>query len=220
MIQEKQEELQQMFSEQAARVIKMVDIAVRALRESNDKLVMDVIEEYEPRCNQAQIEIEDVCVEILTLYAPKAVEMRRVIAIIKGNGDLERIGDQATNIAKYALYLIPRPPVKKLIDIPRMAEVAQDMVQTSLDAFLQQRLDLANSVFDRDNIVDGLNEQIIRELITYMASDPSKIERSMRLVFISRALERIGDLAMNLSEEVIYYLTGEDIRHPGNKKGS
>lgn len=219
MIEEKHELLQQMFSEQSARVIKMVELAVKALKDSDERLVQKVIEEYEPQCNNSQIEIEGLCVEILTLFAPKAMEMRKVVAIIKGNGDLERIGDQATNIAKYALYLIPRPPVKKLIDIPRMAEVAQEMVQISLDAFLQRRLDLANEVFDKDNIVDGLNEQIIRELVTYMASDPSKIERSMRLVFISRSLERIGDLAMNLSEEVVYLLTGEDVRHPDNRKG-
>ena len=100
-----------------------------------------------------------------------------------------------------------------MIDIPRMAEIAREMMRISLDAFLQKELEPAYKALEMDNKVDKLDEQIIREFITYMANDPSKIERTMRLIFITRSLERIGDLATNIAEEVVYFLTGEDVRH-------
>lgn len=217
MIEQSLEELQRLYAEQGARSEKMVRRAVEALMEREEKLAIEVIETMEPACNQAEMEIEQKSTEIVARFCPRARDMRRLVAIIKSNGDLERIGDQAVNIAENALYLIPRRRVKPLIDIPRMGDLAADMVQDSLKSFLQKNIELANRVLEKDNDVDDFDEQITRELITYMASDPSTIERSMRIIFLSGSLERIGDLATNIAEDVIYYLTGEDIRHPGDQ---
>jgi phosphate transport system protein len=207
-------ELQRIFADQSARVESMVSKAVRSLVEQNETLANEVIANDEPLCNQAEKDIESKAIEIMTLFAPKATDMRKLVSIIKANKDLERIGDQAVNIAEHALYLIPRKPVKPLIDIPRMGRIVETMINGSLEAFLQEHVEKAEAVLTNDDMVDGLNEQIIRELTTYMASDPSTIERSMRLIFITRNLERIGDLSMNLAEDVIYFITGKDIRHP------
>lgn len=217
MLAKAMEELLSLFAGQSARTERMVEKSVQSLLEKNEKFAREVIEIDEADCNRVEKEIESKAVEILTLFSPKATDMRKVIAIIKANLDLERIGDQSVNIAEHSIFLMHRLPVKPLIDIPRMAIISREMMNLALNAFLQDKIDLATQCLRKDNEVDALNEQIIRELITYMASDPSLIERSMRLIFITRNLERIGDLATNLAEEVTYYLTGEDIRHPGNK---
>ena len=214
MLQQGLEEFLRIFAEQSALVERMVEKAVRALIEKNEDLAYEVIETDEIECNSREKDIEAKAVELITLYAPKAGDMRKIVSIIKANRDLERIGDHAVNIAEHVLYLIPRRPVKPLIDIPRMAKIATSMIKNSLDAFLQERVDLAREVLKSDDLVDNLDVQIMRELITYMASDPTAIERSLRLIFISRNLERIGDLAMNLAEDVVYFITGNDIKHP------
>ena len=214
MLQQGLEEFLRIFAEQSALVERMVEKAVRALIEKDENLAYEVIETDEIECNSREKDIEAKAVELITLYAPKAGDMRKIVSIIKANKDLERIGDHAVNIAEHSLYLIPRRPVKPLIDIPRMAKIATSMIKNSLDAFLQERVDLAREVLKSDDLVDNLDVQIMRELITYMASDPTAIERSLRLIFISRNLERIGDLAMNLAEDVVYFITGNDIKHP------
>ena len=135
------------------------------------------------------------------------------------NNDLERMGDEAVNISESALFLIDRPEVKPLIDIPRMAEEAKQMLRDSLKALVDEDTLLAKSVCERDDIVDGLRDQIFRELITLMASDSSVIERSIRLIRISQSLERIADLSTNICEDVIYMVEGKMIKHPGEKRG-
>jgi phosphate transport system protein len=156
--------------------------------------------------------------EILALYCPRAREMRYMMAIIQANTDLERVGDLAENIAQNAMFLIPRRPVKPLIDIPRMAHIAADMVRDSLRGFLEENLELSKTVLERDNLVDALEEQIFRELTTYMAADLTTIERAMKLIFMTKSIERIADSATNIAEDTIYYLTGEDIRHPASRE--
>jgi phosphate transport system protein len=214
MLNEKMLELMRLFAEQATRVEGMVGKSVRVLLENNEGLAKEILETDEPLCNKTEIEIEARAIEILALYAPKAGNMRRIISIIKANKDLERMGDHAVNITENALFLIGRKQVKPFVDIPRMAEVAASMIRRSLDAFMQDKVELAYQVRKDDDLVDALNEQIIRELISYMASDPATIERCMKLIFIGRNLERIGDEATNLAEEFIYCLTGKDVRHP------
>ena len=129
------------------------------------------------------------------------------------NNDLERMGDEAVNIAESSLFLIERPPVKPLIDIPRMAQEAMGMLRDSLSSLIREDTALASSVCQRDDVVDSLRDQILRELITYMASDPSTIERSLHLLRISRSLERIADLSTNICEDVIYMVEGKVIKH-------
>ena len=216
MLTQEMEKLHNLFAEQCTLVEKMVDKAIIALLTKNEDIANEVITIDELQCNSLEMQIEKMATDIIALFAPKATEMRKLIAILKANRDLERIGDQTVNIAESVLFLIPRAEVKPLIDIPQMAEYVKKMISQSLKAFLQGDMELAQDAFVYEDKVDDLNVQIIRELITYMIGDPKTIERAMKLIFISRNLERIGDLSTNLAEEVIYYLTGKDIRHPGN----
>ncbi len=218
MINESIKELKRLFAEQSARVESMVRNSMEALLQKDERLARDIIEVREPECNRAEMIISAKTAEILALYCPRAREMRYMMAIIQANTDLERVGDLAENIAQNAMFLIPRRPVKPLIDIPRMAHIAADMVRDSLRGFLEENLELSKTVLERDNLVDALEEQIFRELTTYMAADLTTIERAMKLIFITKSIERIADSATNIAEDTIYYLTGEDIRHPASRE--
>jgi len=134
------------------------------------------------------------------------------------NNDLERMGDHAVNIAESSLFLIERPPVKPLIDIPNMAKVTMEMLRNSINSFINENAKLAKTVCERDYIVDGLRDQILRELITFMSSDPSTIERSIHLMRISSNLERIADLSTNICEDVIFMVEGRVIKHHKEKQ--
>jgi len=147
-----------------------------------------------------------------------ASDLRFLVGGIKINSDLERIADQAVSIALRARSLITQPEVKPLIDIPRMARLAQDMVRKSLDAFVRRDPELARTVIEADDEVDGLRDQVFRELLTYMMADTSTIPRALGLVLISRNLERIADHATNVAEDVIYIVRGEDVRERGDKE--
>ena len=137
---------------------------------------------------------------------------------IKINSDLERIADQAVSIALRAQGLITQPEVKPLIDIPRMATLAQDMVRQSLDAFVRRDAELARRVIEADDEVDSLRDQVFRELLVYMMADTATIPRALALILISRHLERIADHATNIAEDVIYIVRGEDVRERGDKE--
>ncbi len=137
---------------------------------------------------------------------------------MKINADLERIGDQAVNIAESVLVLIPQPPLKPLIDIPRMAEIAEKMIRDALDAFVKKDAELARDVLRRDDEVDELKDQVFRELLTYMMADPGTIQRALALILISRNLERIADHATNIAEDVIFIVEAKDVRHHGTRR--
>jgi len=163
--------------------------------------------------NELQIEIDDRCLKLLALQNPMASDLRLITAAMKINADLERIGDQAVNIAEKALDLIRLPLLKPLIDLPRMAELAERMTRDSLDAFVRRDPGLARSVLERDDEVDSLKDQIFRELLTYMMADPTTIERALALILVSRSLERIADHATNVAEDVIFMIEAKDVRH-------
>ncbi len=132
---------------------------------------------------------------------------------MKINSDLERIGDQAVNIAENVVKILPQPPLKPLIDIPRMAEIAEKMTRDSLDAFVRRDPELARDVLRRDDEVDQLKDQVFRELLTYMMADPGTIQRALALILISRNLERVADHATNIAEDVIFLVEAKDVRH-------
>jgi phosphate transport system protein len=163
--------------------------------------------------NDLQIEIDDRCIKLLALQQPMATDLRLITAAMKINADLERIGDQAVNIAETALRLLPQPPLKPLIDIPRMAENAEAMTRDALDAFVRKDAALARRVLARDDEVDQLKDQVFRVLLTYMMADPGTIERALGLILISRNLERIADHATNVAEDVIFLVEAKDVRH-------
>jgi len=163
--------------------------------------------------NELQIEIDDRCLKLIALQQPMASDLRLITAAMKINADLERIGDQAVNIAETALRLLPQPPLKPLIDIPRMAENAEAMTRDALDAFVRKDAALARRVLARDDEVDQLKDQVFRVLLTYMMADPGTIERALGLILISRNLERIADHATNIAEDVIFLVEAKDVRH-------
>jgi phosphate transport system protein len=163
--------------------------------------------------NDLQIEIDDRCLKLLALQQPIAKDLRLITSAMKINDDLERIGDQAVNIAQNTIKLLPQPPLKPLIDIPRMAEIAEKMTRDSLDAFVKRDPELARSVLRRDDEVDQLKDQVFRELLTYMMADPGTIQRALALILISRNVERIADHATNIAEDVIFLVEAKDVRH-------
>ena len=194
-----------------------ISLAVNCLKERKEELAQDVFKR-EDEINLLDIEIDDLCMKLFALRQPMAVDLRFITAAMKIGTDLERIGDQAVNIAERALALLKVPLLKPLIDIPRMAAVAQDMVKDAIRAFINKDAELARQVCQRDDEVDNYNDQIFRELLTYMMQDPSSIKRAVDLILVGRHLERIADHATNISEDVIYLVKGKSIKHHCEKR--
>lgn len=165
--------------------------------------------------NRLEVEIDEQCIELLALRQPAAGDLRLIITGLKISTDLERIGDLSVNLCERTLDLLEVPPLKPLIDLPRMAQKAMSMVHDSLDAYVMRDAELAQSVAARDDEVDEMNEQVFRELLTYMLEDNANISRALALGMVGRYLERIADHATNISHMVIYLVKGKDIRHTG-----
>src|SRR5437773_10697692 len=210
---------QEELSELKTRLLEMgglaedrVRAAVRALVE-RDAAGVDRVQSGDQPINQLHIEIDNRCFKLLALHQPMAVDLRAIVAAVKINTDLERVGDLAINIAEAARLYVVHPPVKKLIDIPRMATIAQGMLHDALDAFVRRDMELAQRVLAADDALDALKSQIFRELLTYMLADPTTIEPALDLILVSRHLERIGDRATNIAEDVIFIVSARDVRH-------
>ena len=213
MLEEKLNELKKKLVEEAGLAEGMVKKSIEGLIEKREKILEKGVKEYEPKMNELEIELDELCTNLIALYQPEAGNLRTILMILKMNNDLERIGDLAVNISESALYLVERPPVKPLIDIPRMAQESISMLKNAVNSFINKDTKLAKSVCEKDTIVDNLKDQILRELITYMSSDASTIERSLHLIRISRSLERIADLSTNICEDVIFITEGKVIKH-------
>jgi phosphate transport system protein len=183
-----------------------------ALLERDSGLAQEVIDR-DRQVNAYDVEVDEKCVELLALHQPAAGDLRFITTAMKIVTDLERIGDQAVNIGQRVLELNAEPQLKPYIDLPRMAERAQRMVKESLDAFVARDTELARRVCAADEEVDALKEQIFRELLTFMMSDARTIPRSIRLILISRFLERVADHATNIAEMVIYMVDSKMVRH-------
>lgn len=196
----------------------MIFKAIKSLTERKDFLIGEVNKDEE-KVNLLQIEIDELCLNLLALRQPMATDLRFITSAMKINSELERIGDLAVNITQRAAVLIKQPQLKPYIDIPRMADLAQKMVKDSLDSFVRQDVEMARSVLTRDDEIDLLKDQIFRELLTFMISDASSIPRALELILVSRHLERIGDHATNIAEDVIYMVLGKDIRHHIEERG-
>ena len=195
-----------------ALVEEAIGRAMKALVERDAKLAYAVAQGDDP-VNLLEIAIDERCLELLARHQPAGSDLRFLAMALKINNDLERIGDQAVNIAERTLELLKEPLLKPLIDIPRMAQLAQRMVTDSLDAFVRRDPVLARDVCRRDDDVDQLNDQVFRELLTYMISDTRTITRAVDLILIGRHLERIADHATNVAEDVIYFVQGKNIKH-------
>jgi phosphate transport system protein len=213
MLDEKMSELKKVLVEYSSLVMAMVDKSIRGLVDEDEERIREVLENDEPRANDLELVIDDLCISIILKFQPKAIDLRTIIMLLKMNNDLERIGDHAVNIGQSALFLISRPRFEPFINIPRMAEVVVGMLSDSVRSFVDNDPISARNVCERDGTVDCLRDQTSRALITRMINEPGTIERSLHLLRISQNLERIADLSTNLCEEVIYLVQGRVIKH-------
>jgi phosphate transport system protein len=195
-----------------ALVEERVHRAVHSLMNRREEEAQRIIAS-DKEVNDLQIDVDERCLRLLATQTPLAVDLRFITAAMKMNAELERVGDQAVNIAENALKLLPQPPLKPLIDIPLMAQIAEKMIRDALDAFVRSDAQLARDVLRRDDQVDDLKDQVFRELLTYMMADPGTIHRALALILISRNLERIADHATNIAEDVIFIAEAKDVRH-------
>lgn len=210
-------ELKDNLIEMSELVQNSLQQAIQSLVNKDRNLAQQVIDNDE-KIDRMELDIEEQCLQLIALKHPVSKKLRVITCAIKTISDLERVGDRAANIAGASQYLASKQLVKPLIDIPRMAEITQSMLQDSLKAYLRGDVELAKSVWTKDKLVDQLNQQIFRELLTFMLEDPHTISRGIHLVFIADNLERIGDHAGNLAERIVYIVNGERIKKKMEQK--
>ncbi|MDO9578122.1 MAG: phosphate signaling complex protein PhoU [Candidatus Cloacimonadales bacterium] len=212
MINEKIQQLKKAVIEQANLVESMIQLSIDGLMEKDGEK-LERVYELEEQVNQQELIIEEEAISLIALQKPEAKNLRIILMIIAMNNDLERMGDQAVNITKCAQYLIRKPVIKKLINLPVMAEETLKMLRNSIKSFIEEDVVLAKQVCIDDDVVDELKEHIYRVLITYMIEDPTTIKRAFNINNISSNLERIADLSTNIAEETIYITEGRVIKH-------
>jgi len=205
-------EIREKLLEMGGKVEVMIANAMKSLVERDSALAEATIA-FDHHINHMEVMIDEKCLQVLALRQPAARDLRFLTLALKIVTDLERIGDQCRNIAKRAKELNEEPPLKPYIDLPRMAVAAATMVREALDAFVKGDAELALKVCKDDAFVDGLNDQIQRELLVFMMSDPTTISRAIKVNYISKCLERVADHATNVAEMVIFMVKGKDIRH-------
>ena len=212
MLKRKIEELKKAVIEQANQVDSMIKLSIDGLLEKDNSKLEKVLK-IEKQVNADEISIEEDAITLIALQKPEAKNLRTILMILKMNNDLERMGDLAENITQSAEYLIHKPFIKKLINIPAMAEATLRMVKQSIDSFINEDTGLAEQVCIDDDIVDEMKEHIYRVLITYMMDDPTTIKRAIHINKIASNLERIADLSTNIAEDTIYIAKGTVIKH-------
>lgn len=210
-------ELKQKLLTMASRAEIAVNEAMRALVERDYDLALRV-KESDTVIDQLEVEIDDMAIQLLA-KAPLASDLRLVTVAMKISQNLERVGDEATKIAKRARDLSQEPPVKVAVDLPRMAKLSLDMLKAALDSFVNRDPATARALIPRDKEVDNINKQVTNQLAQHMMENPETIKRCLSLITISRSLERIADHATNVAEEVVYLYEAQDIRHTGTKSG-
>jgi phosphate transport system protein len=189
-------------------VDKAIDRSVEALKKRDLKLAEQVTSD-DKMIDQKRFEIEENCVELIATQQPMASDLRTIISVFSIITDLERIGDHAEGIAKIVLMIGDEPPLKPLIDLPRMAEKTRDMLKRSLGAFIDRDADAVRQIVAEDDEVDNLYTQVFRELLTFMAEDPKTITRATRLIWVAHNLERSADRVTNICERIVFTVTGK-----------
>jgi phosphate transport system protein len=207
------EDLKQELLRMAGLAEQSVAQALKALTQRDDALARSVIEN-DAALDKLEMDVDDRVIKFLALRQPTAKDLRFITMAMKISGELERVGDQAVNIAHRAEELNQEPLLKPFVDIPLMAEIGRGMIRAALDAFVYAKPDAARAVIARDNAVDDLNRQIHRELTSFMVENPATITRALALMSVAHNLERIADHATNIAEEIVYLYEGRDIRHP------
>jgi phosphate transport system protein len=217
LFDEELKNLKEKLLRMAALVEESIELSIEGLKEQKEEPALEVLK-LEEDVNLLDVEIDETCLRLLALRQPMAGDLRFITSAMKIGTELERMGDLAVNIAQRALELNKMPLLKPLIDIPRMAVLARAMVTDSINAFINRDENLARDICKRDDEVDALNDQIFRELLTYMIEDPLTIKRAVGLLLVGRHLERIADHATNIGEDVIYLVKGKTIKHHIDKK--
>lgn len=210
--QEELQVLQERLLEMGGLAEERVRAAVDGVTSRDMATIEKVMHSDEP-INELHLEVDNRCFKLLALHQPMAADLRAIVAAVKINTDLERVGDLAVNIAEAAKRYALHPPVKKLVDIPKMGGIAQSMLRDALDSFVRRDIALAQRVLNEDDRLDELKTAIFRELLTYMLADATTVEPAIDLILISRHLERIGDHATNIAEDVIFIVSAQDVRH-------
>jgi phosphate transport system protein len=201
------------------RLLEMGDLAASRIDRAmagliaRDSLILGEVIQGDESVNHYQIEIDDRCFKLLALRQPMATDLRLIMATTRITADLERVGDLAVNIAEAAARYIQHPPVKPLIDLPKMSDLAQQMLRDALSSFVSGEVALASDVLKRDDGLDDLKRQVFQDLLTYMLHNPELVAPALDLVLISRHLERVGDHATNIAEDIVFLVEGRDIRH-------
>ena len=218
MLEERIVELKKEVTMFAAHNKEMLSRAIDGLVNRKDENLNKIINEDESLANEKELNIDHLCTTLIAQYQPNATNLRIILMASKINNDLERMADHVCNIAQSAKLLITQPPVKPLVDIPNMTEIAIGMQQDAINAFVKDDTELARDILARDKQVNNLRDQVLRELITYMTDHSSTIERSLHLIRIASNLERIADLATNIAEDIVFIVDGLVIKHPGVNK--
>ena len=206
------DELKKKILTMGSMVVSMVSDSLAALL-TRDTPLAETVMGRDREVDRMEMAVDELAVRMVALRQPAASDLRLIIAALKISTDLERIGDIGVNIAERVVELNAEPQLKPYIDLPRMADAAQGMIHSALDAFVTGDVPLAVKVLESDQLVDDLNSQIFHELLAYMLADPMTVNRATRLIFISKYLERVADHATNVAEEVIYTIQGRDVRH-------
>ena len=189
-------------------VVKAIERAIEALKKRDLTLAHQIIAD-DAQINDQRFSIEEKCIGLIATQQPMASDLRIIVAVLNIITELERIGDYAEGIAKIVIMIGDEPPLKPLIDIPRMAEITLEMINTSLESFVTRDVELAKKAVSLDSVVDGLYDQVFRELLTFMMVDPKTTNRATRLIWVAHNLERAADRATNISERVVFTVTGK-----------
>jgi len=209
---EELEEAKELVVGMAKKVQEAIDKSIKSLNDQNVELAEEIIK-GDDEIDSLEVEIERRCIRMVALYQPEASDLRLVMGIYKIVSDLERMGDEAENIAERSIFLAQEPPLKPYVNLTMMAQMVKEMVEGSVIAFLQRDTLLAKNIIEKDDMIDEIYHQLERELITYVMEDPRNIKKVIHLSFVARHFERIADHAENIAEMAIYWAEGEMIKH-------
>lgn len=200
----------------ASKVLGMVSDSIRALVELNLQKI-EQVNSAEHEINRLEMEIDNQCLKLIALYQPVGADLRLINTILKTNNDLERVGDEAVNICERAAALIKEPRLESGDILPQMEELTQQMLKKSIDALAENDLSPKDEIFKNEDILDNLNRKLVRDVVDQIKRRPEITDLALDIIFISHRLERIGDMAVNIMEDVMFLITGKDARHPHDK---
>ncbi len=217
MLQEKINDLKAQVIQFSSLIEQMIDKSIKGLINKDKELLDEVIKVNEPYANEFELEIDEICINLIAQFQPRAKDLRTILMIYNMNNALERMGDHGVNIAESSYEIIKTPFIKPFIDIPRMNETLKKMLSDSINSFINEDRELARDVCERDSVIDALRDQILRELITFMSANSSIIGECIHILRIAENLERIADLTTNICEDVIFMSEGTVIKHGGKE---